>query len=49
VCRILKNIETKYRVGFAYDFQILDKIPVDLYDEPVDVVISEINTYRRMQ
>lgn len=47
--RVLKNMKTKYRVGFAYDFQILDKIPVDPYDEPVDVVISEINTYRRMQ
>jgi 5-formyltetrahydrofolate cyclo-ligase len=47
--RVLKNIKTKYKVGFAYDFQILDKIPADPYDEPVDVVISEINTYRRMQ
>lgn len=45
--RVLKKIKTKYRVGFAYEFQIIDKIPSDYYDEPVDVVITEKNTYRR--
>lgn len=45
--RILKIIKTKHRVGFAYDFQVVNEMPIDPYDEPVDIVITEKNTYRR--
>ena len=33
------------KVGVAFDFQVLDKIPMGSHDVPVDLVITEIRTY----
>jgi len=33
-----KNIPT---IGIAYDYQIIDKIPTDVYDVPLDFIITE--------
>jgi 5-formyltetrahydrofolate cyclo-ligase len=45
--RVLKKVQTKCKVGFAYEFQILDELPFELHDVPVDTIITEKNTYRR--
>lgn len=37
---LLKNAKCK-KIGLAYNFQIVDKIPVDEWDERVDKVISD--------
>lgn len=37
---------TTVKVGIAYDFQIVEKIPDELLDVPVDIVISEERTIR---
>lgn len=35
------------RIGVAYDFQLVESIPVDEFDVPVDIVITESGIYRR--
>lgn len=30
-----------FKVGVCFDFQLLDKIPTDIYDIPMDMIISE--------
>jgi 5-formyltetrahydrofolate cyclo-ligase len=32
------------RVGFAYSFQLCDALPVDAYDQPVDVLVTDTQT-----
>ena len=38
------NGSTAERVGLAFEFQIVDRIPVDDHDEPVDKIITERRT-----
>lgn len=38
--RFLKNRKDSLKVGFAFDFQILDKLPVEPHDIPVDIIIT---------
>lgn len=35
------------RIGVAYDFQLVDELETDPFDQPVDIVITESGTYRR--
>lgn len=35
------------RVGVAYDFQLVDELTTDPFDQPVDIVITESGIYRR--
>lgn len=37
--------EDCFKVGFGYDFQIVDHIEPDIHDIPVDILISEKSTY----
>lgn len=37
----LQRFSDKKRIALAYDFQILDKIPVEIHDKPMDFVITE--------
>lgn len=37
------------KIGLAYDFQIVDKIPDGPYDVPVDLVITEKKIYQRQE
>jgi 5-formyltetrahydrofolate cyclo-ligase len=38
--RLLKRVKG-VKVGVAYSFQVLEEIPVDSWDEPVDLLITE--------
>ena len=33
------------RVALAYDFQMVEQIPVEVFDRPVDMIITESNVY----
>ena len=44
--RLLAGIEGK-KIGFAYDFQVLDSVPFDENDIGMDYVLTEKNTYIR--
>lgn len=35
------------RIGVAYDFQLVDELETDPFDQPVDIVITESGIYRR--
>ncbi|KAA0257007.1 5-formyltetrahydrofolate cyclo-ligase [Deferribacter autotrophicus] len=39
--RFLKSVKRKICVGFAYDFQVVKKLPVDNHDEKLDLIITE--------
>lgn len=39
--RLLKSTPNAVKVGVAFDFQLLDKIPVEPHDVPMDCVLSE--------
>ena len=39
--RYIKRYSDMYKIGLAYDFQIMDAIEVDEHDEAVDIVITE--------
>ena len=43
--RLLKRIGGK-KVGIAYDFQILDSIPVEAHDTGVDMIVTDKNIVR---
>ena len=38
---LLKNSKKTVNIGLAFEFQILDKIPTEEHDLPVDVIITE--------
>ena len=40
--RLLKSTPNAYKVGVAFDFQMLDDIPMEPFDVPMDDVITEI-------
>ena len=42
--RLLKSTPNAVKVGLAYDFQVLDAIPVEPHDVPMDCVVSETST-----
>jgi 5-formyltetrahydrofolate cyclo-ligase len=39
--RVLSKVDKERRIGLAYDFQVLDSIPVEAGDEEVGLVITE--------
>lgn len=39
--RLLKSTPNAIKVGVAFDFQIFDSIPVETFDVPMDVVVTE--------
>jgi len=44
--RFLPKIEPVIKVGLAFDFQILDKIPHDPYDVKIDYIITPTQIYK---
>ena len=39
--RALDNVPQSKKVGLAYEFQLLDSVPVDEYDRKVEMIITE--------
>lgn len=43
--RLLPQLTAAYRVGLAYDFQLLAELPNDPHDTPVQCVITDTRTF----
>ena len=41
--RLLKSTPKAYKVGVAFDFQVIDRVPVEEFDVAMDRVVSEKN------
>lgn len=39
--KFLKKIPKAVKIGLAFDFQVVDKLPREPHDVPVDVIVSE--------
>lgn len=39
--KFLKKVPKAIKVGLAFDFQVMDKIPKEMHDVPVDVIVTE--------
>ena len=39
--RLLANKQTKFSIGLAYSFQLVENLPYDLYDKRLDAIASE--------
>ncbi len=45
--RLLTEIKTKLKIGLSYDLQIVDELPSEVHDIPMDIVLTETKIYRR--
>lgn len=41
--RLLKSTPNAYKVGVCFDFQMVDNVPVEPFDVPMDEVVVEMN------
>ena len=39
--KFLKKVPKAIKIGLAFDFQVVDKIPREIHDVPVDMVVTE--------
>lgn len=39
--RLLKNTPNAFKVGVAFNFQVVEEIPIEPFDVPMDTVVSE--------
>lgn len=39
--KFLKKVPKAIKIGLAFDFQVIDKIPREMHDVPVDIVVTE--------
>src|SRR3989338_3926532 len=49
--KLLKKIPKAIKIGLAFDFQVVDKLPREPHDVPVDIIVTEkgvINCKRRV-
>ena len=44
--RYLEHLHKVPKVALAYQEQVLDQLPKDPYDEPVDIIITDKNIYK---
>jgi 5-formyltetrahydrofolate cyclo-ligase len=47
--RLLRAMPAATRIGIAYAEQIVDDLPVESHDEPMDVVVTDEGVYRRLR
>ncbi len=45
--RFLKSFSAVPKVALAFEEQVLDRVPKELYDEPVDLVLTDQAAYNR--
>ena len=45
--KLLKRVSAP-KVGVAYSFQVLDRVPRENWDEPVDMIVTEEGVIRRL-
>ena len=45
--RFLANWEVGTKIGICFDFQVLDRLPVEPFDQLVDLVVTEKRTIKR--
>jgi 5-formyltetrahydrofolate cyclo-ligase len=45
--RLLEKLPVKAKIGVCFDFQLLEELPTEPFDVPVDFVITENTTVRR--
>lgn len=38
--KFLSKLEDVLKIGFAYDFQVIDRLPIDAHDIPVDIILT---------
>lgn len=39
--KFLKKVPKAFKIGLAFDFQVVDKIPREMHDVPVDLIVTE--------
>ena len=39
--KFLKKVPKAIKIGLAFDFQVVDKIPREMHDVPVDMIVTE--------
>ena len=39
--KFLKKVPKSKKIGLAFDFQVIDKIPIETHDVPVDLVVTD--------
>ncbi len=39
--RLLPSLTNAYKVGLAYDFQLISEAPIDAHDVPVDAIVTD--------
>ena len=39
--KFLKKVPKAIKIGLAFDFQVVDKIPAEMHDVPVDLILTE--------
>lgn len=44
--RFLKKHTDSLKVGLAYDFQVLDNLPIEQHDMPVDIILTPTKTIK---
>ena len=40
-----KGARPRQIIGLAFEFQVLDSLPTEVTDHPIDIIITELNTY----
>jgi 5-formyltetrahydrofolate cyclo-ligase len=44
--RLLARMPGAVRVGLAFDEQVVDKLPIEVHDEPMDVIVTDARVLR---
>ncbi len=47
--RFLAKWDIRTKIGICFDFQLIDSIPVEPFDHPVDMVVTEKRVVRRKE
>ena len=45
--KFLKKVPKALKIGLAFDFQIVDKLPREAHDFPVDMIVTDKDHYAK--